>query len=88
MELQIQILEQEILSEQKQIIAISSDTLILMKNRTEMIDYLLEGNDNKALLVEGSISNIFIVIQNCYDARENNTSYSFIAEDGTKITFK
>jgi hypothetical protein len=59
------------------LIAISNDTLILMKSETEIDKYLIEGEKTNAYLVEGATKDIVDIIHNCYNARERKIPYVF-----------
>lgn len=68
------------------IIALSPDTLILMKSYTEFGKYLIEGDKTNAYLIEGSIEDITEIIHNCLDARETGIEYR-CEIDGIEIIF-
>ena len=69
------------------LLAISTDTLIYMKSRTEARKTLISGDDKKAYLIEGSIAPMMKIIDRCFQAREENLPVKFNI-DGVDIIFK
>ena len=73
-------------------LVISSDQLMipLKDNITSWDDLsiLLEGNDNKCFVIEGTSESIYNVIDKCYEARRRNTYCNITLFDNKSFILK
>lgn len=74
-------------TKQTVLVAISTDTLMYMKSRTESGALLINGNDTNAFLIEGEIRPMLKIIDRCFQARQENSPVKF-SIDGHTIIFK